>query len=154
VGQADHALDEDEVALLALLPADGAPAGSNEIRVRLGWEAERYASTCARLEERGYIMAGQGQGKSVGRDLTAVPPEFRPACGRPGSHVTVRQVPVTVPRALCDLTGVILSYPGRGGATVPDSPGSGVGNSMGFQVQVDAHTQDVTVTVSGAAGNA
>jgi hypothetical protein len=61
---------------------------------------------------------------------------------------------VTVPHALCDLTGVILSYPGRGGATVPDSPGGGVANSMGFQVQVDARTRDVTVTVSGAAGNA
>jgi hypothetical protein len=154
VGQADHALGEDEVALLALLPADGAPADSNEIRGRLGWEAERYASACARLEERGYIVAGPGQGKTVGRDLTAVPPEFRPACGRPGSRVTVRQAPVTVPHALCDLTGVILSYPGRGGAAVPDSPGRGVANSMGFQVQVDAHTRDVTVTVSGAEGNA
>jgi hypothetical protein len=152
--QADRAPDEDEVALLALLPADGAPADSDEMRVRLGWTAERYAGTCARLEERGYIVAGQGQGKTVGRDLTAVPPEFRTACGRPGSGVTVRQVPVTVRHALCDLTGVILSYPGRGGATVPDFPGGGVANSMGFQVQVDAHTRDVTVTVSGAEGNA
>jgi hypothetical protein len=154
VSHADLAFDEDEVALLALLPADGAPADSNEIRGRLGWEAERYAGACARLEERGYIVAGQGQGKTVGRDLTAVPPEFRTACGRPGSDVTVRQVPVTVRHALCDLTGVILSYPGRGGATVPDTPGSGVGNSLGFQVQVDAHSQDVTVTVSGIEGNA
>jgi hypothetical protein len=154
VGQADHALDEDEVALLALLPADGALADSNEIRGRLGWEAERYSSAFARLEERGYIAAGQGQSKTVGRDLTAVPPEFRTACGRPGSDVTVRQVPVTVRHALCDLTGVILSYPGRGGAVVPDSPGSGVGNSKGFRVQVDAYTQDVTVTVGGAEGNA
>ena len=154
MGQADHVLDEDEVAVLALLPADGAPADSNEIRGRLGWKAERYASACARLEERGYIVAGQRQSKTVGRDLTAVPPEFRTACGRPGSGVTVRQVPVTVRHALCDLTGVILSYPGRGGAVVPDSPGSGVANSQGFQVQVDAHTQDVTVTVSGPAGNA
>lgn len=154
MGQPGHAPDEDEVALLALLPADGAPAGSNEIEGQLGWEAERYASACARLEERGYIVAGKGQGTTVGRDLTAVPPEFRPACGRPGSDVTVRQVPVTVPHALCDLTGVILSYPGRGGAAVPDSPGSGVANSQGVQVQVDAHTQDVTVTVSGPAGNA
>jgi hypothetical protein len=154
VGQADHALDEDEVALLALLPADGAPTDSSEIRGRLGWEAERYSSVCARLEERGYIVAGQGQGETVGRDLTAVPREFRTACGRPGSDVTVRQVPVTVRHALCDLTGVILSYPGRGGAVVPDSPGSGVVSSSGFQVHVDADTQDVTVTVSGAEGNA
>jgi hypothetical protein len=154
VAQADHALDEDEAALLALLPADGAPADSDEIRGQLDWEAERYASTCGRLEGRGYIVAGQGQSKTVGRDLTAVPPEFRSACGRPGSDVTVRKAPVTVPHALCDLTGVILSYPGHGGAAVPDSPGSGVSNSAGFRVQVDAHTQDVTVTVSGAEGNA
>jgi hypothetical protein len=154
VGHGGHALDDDEVALLALLPADGALADSNEIRGQVGWEAERYASACARLEERGYIVAGKGQSNTVGRDLTAVPPEFRLACGRPGSDVAVRQVPVTVPHALCDLTGVILSYPGRGGAAVPDSPGSGVASSQGFQVQVDAHTRDVTVTVSGPAGNA
>jgi hypothetical protein len=68
--------------------------------------------------------------------------------------IVSQQVPVTVLRALCDLTGVILSYPGRGGAAVPDSPGSGVWNSKGFGVQVDAHTQDVTVAVSGTEGNA
>jgi hypothetical protein len=84
----------------------------------------------------------------------AVPPEFRPACGRPGSHVTVRQAPVTVPHALCDLTGVILSYPGHGGATVPDAPGRGISNSKGFRVEVDARTRDVTITVRGAEGNA
>ena len=84
----------------------------------------------------------------------AVPPEFRPACGRPGSEVTVRQAPVTVPHALCDLTGVMLSYPGRGGAIVPDSPGTAVSNSAGFRVEVDAHTKDVTVTVSGTESNA
>ena len=83
-----------------------------------------------------------------------MPPEFRPACGRPGSHVTVRQVPVTVPHALCDLTGVIVSYPGRGGAAVPRSPGRGVANSMGLRLQVDAETRDVTVTVTGPEGNA
>lgn len=154
MGQAQQALDEDEAAVLVLLPADGAAADSSEIRGRLGWEAERFARACARLQERGYIVASPGQNKTVGRDLTAVPPEFRPACGRPGSDVTVGQVPVTVPHALCDLTGVILSYPGRGGAVVPGSPGEGVANSMGFQIQVDAHTQDVTVTVTGAAGNA
>lgn len=153
MGRADRALDADELALLALLSADGAPVGSDEIRGRLGWDADHYASACGRLAERGYIVAGQGQRETVGRDLTAVPPEFRPACGRPGSDVTVRQVPVTVPHALCDLTGVMLSYPGRGGAAVP-APGTGVASSTGFQVEVDTHTQDVTVTVSGAAGNA
>lgn len=154
MGLADYGLCGDEAALLALLPADGAPVDSEVIRSQLGWEAERYASACARLEEPGYIVAGEGQVSRAGRDLAAVPPEFRPACGRPGSEVTVRQVPVTVPHALCDLTGVILSYPGHGGAAVPSAPGSGVANSQGLQVQVDAHTKDVTVTVSGPPGNA
>src|SRR5204863_44046 len=111
---------EDERALLELLPADG----SERILGRLGWDAERYARACVRLEERGYVQGGQGRAETVYRDLTAVPPEFRPACGRPGSRVTVRRVPVTVPHALCDLTGVTLSYPGHGGAVVP-SPGEG-----------------------------
>jgi len=147
--QTDNKPDEDEEALLALLPADGLPEDSSEIRSRLGWEAERYAGVCVRLEGRGYILAGEGHSKTLCRNLTTVPPEFRPACGHPGSRVTVRQVPVMVPHALCDLTGVILSYPGHGGAAVPDSPGSGVANSKGIQVEVDAHTRDVTVTLSG-----
>ena len=44
-------------------------------------------------------------------ELAQVPEEFRPACGRPGSHVIVRYFPVTIPHALCDLTGVAISYP-------------------------------------------
>lgn len=82
---------------------------------------------------------------------------WRHELGERGFHGlsrTIRQVPVTVPHALCDLTGVTLSYPGRGGAAVPASPDSGVGTSSGFQLHVAAHTQDVTVTVSGRAGNA
>jgi len=99
-------------------------------------------------------MSGQGRGETIRRDLTAVPAEFRPACGRPGAHVTVRQVPVTVPHAACDLTGVLVSFPGRGGATVPARPGTAIGNSKGFQVTVDPRTRDVTITVTGTAGNA
>ena len=83
----------------------------------------------------------------------AVPPEFRPACGRPGSRVIVRQAPVTIPHALCDLTGVIVSYPGHGGATVT-APGHMVANGQGFRLGVDARTLDVTITVSGLGGNA
>ena len=56
-------------------------------------------------------------------DETAqVPEEFRPACGRPGSRVIVRHFPVTIPHALCDLTGVAISYPRHGGATVHATP--------------------------------
>ena len=148
MGQAERQLDEDEQALLELLPADGSEAVSEGILDRLGGDAERYARACAQLEERGYVQAGQGRAETVYRDLAAVPPEFRPACGRPGSHVTVRQVPVTVPHALCDLTGVTVSYPGHGAAVVP-SPGEEVGNSLGCHIEVDARTLDVTITVSG-----
>ena len=149
----DHR-DADEQVLLELLPADGSSADSTQIRTRLGWDTERYASACVRLEEKGYVLSGQGRGESVGRDLTAVPPEFRPACGRPGSRVIVRQVPVTIPHALCDLTGVSLTYPGHGGAAVTGPPGSTIWNSGGFRLKVDADTLDVTITVSGLAGNA
>ena len=75
-----------------------------------------------------------------------VPDEFRAACGRPGTHVVVRHFPVTVPHAVCDLTGVALSYPGHGGATVPTEPCS-MGNSLGFRLTVHPETLDVTVDV-------
>jgi hypothetical protein len=152
MGQAGRELDEDERALLDLLPADGSEAASEEILGRLGWDAGRYARACVRLEERGYVRAGQGRAETAYRDLAAVPPEFRPACGRPGSRVVVRQVPVTVPHALCDLTGVTLSYPRHGGAVVP-APGYFVANSLGCQIRVDARTLDVTIRVSGLKGN-
>ena len=64
-----------------------------------------------------------------------VPAEFRPACGRPGSHLIVRHFPVTIPHALRDLTGVAISYPRHGCATVHATPGS-IGNSGGFRLTV------------------
>ena len=80
-------------------------------------------------------------------DETAqVPEEFRPACGRPGSRVIVRHFPVTIPRALCDLTGVTISYPRHGGATVRATPGT-INNSGGFRLTVHPETLDVTVDV-------
>jgi hypothetical protein len=104
-------------------------------------------------DEQEYVLSGEGRAESVGPDLTAVPPEFRPACGRPGSRVIVRQVPVTIPHALCDLTGVTVSYPGHGGATVT-APRYAVANSLGFRLEVDAQTLDVTINVSGLDRNA
>jgi hypothetical protein len=56
--------------------------------------------------------------------------------------------------ALCDLTGVSLSYPGRGGATVSVPPGYMIANSGGFRLGVDADTGDVTINVTGVPGNA
>ena len=85
---------------------------------------------------------------------SAVPVEFRSACGHPGAHVILWKVPVTIAHADCDLTGVAISYPGYGGATVPRSGGVGIGTSSGFKLTVDADTLDVTVNVIGPPGNA
>jgi hypothetical protein len=84
---------------------------------------------------------------------SAVLPEFRAACGHPGAHVTVRKVPVTIRHADCDLTGVVISYPGYGGATVPRGSG-GIGTSSGFTLVVHPGTLDVTVNATGPPGNA
>lgn len=84
---------------------------------------------------------------------SAVPPEFRAACGHPGAHVTVRKVPVTIRHADCDLTGVVISYPRYGGATVPRGSG-GIGTSSGFTLVVHPGTLDVTVNATGPPGNA
>lgn len=154
MGQAGRRHDEDERALLGLLPADGSPVSSEEIRRQLGWDVQRYSGARTRLEDAGYLPRGRGPGETICRDLAAVPQEFRPACGHPGAHVTVRQVPVTVPHAACDLTGVSVSYPGRGGATVPADAGVAIANSMGFCLEVDSRTLDVTITVTGSPGNA
>jgi hypothetical protein len=144
---------EEEAALLELVPSEGTTVDSEEIRRQLGWDPSRYAAVRRRLEERRRLLS-ESDGM-ICRDLTAVPPEFRPACGHPGARVTVLQVPVTVRHAACDLTGVIVSVPGRGGATVPARPGTGIGSSKGIQLEIDARTRDVTIRVtSGSPGNA
>jgi hypothetical protein len=84
----------------------------------------------------------------------AIPPEFRAACGHPGTQVEVRKVPVTISHAACDLTGVAISYRNRGGATVPHGGGgTGIGNSDGFELTVRPGSLDVTITVTGPHGN-
>ena len=82
----------------------------------------------------------------MGDETAQVPEEFRPACGRPGSHVIVRHFPVTIPHASCDLTGVAISYPRHGGATVHATPGT-IYNSGGFRLTDHPGTLDVTVEV-------
>jgi hypothetical protein len=94
-------------------------------------------------------------GSSAPRSRTAIPAEFRAACGHPGTHVTVRKVPVIIRHADCDLTGVVITYPGYGGATVPGGNTSigGIGNSMGFTLTVHPGTLDVTINATGPPGN-
>jgi hypothetical protein len=62
-------------------------------------------------------------------------------------------VPVTIPHADCDLTGVMIFYRDYGGATVPRGSG-GIGNSSGFSLEVHPGTLDVTVNATGPPGNA
>ena len=89
-----------------------------------------------------------------GTDTTAVvPAEFVPACGHPGTVVTITAVPITVFRASCDVTGVEVHY-GLASAVVPamgrverhvetlvatDQP-------TRIVVTVDDTTHDVTIT--------
>jgi hypothetical protein len=99
------------------------------------------------------VMTMAACGSSPQKPGSAVPSEFRAACGHPGARVTVRKVPVTISHAECDLTGVLITYPGRGGATVPHGSG-GIGNSLGLTLTVHPGTLDVTVDVTGVPGNA
>jgi len=70
---------------------------------------------------------------ACGSPQSGIPAEFRAACGHPGAQVMVRKVPVTVPHAACDLTGVVITYRNYAGATVPRGDGgSTIGNSSGF----------------------
>lgn len=84
---------------------------------------------------------------------STVPSAFRPTCGHSGAEVTVRKVPITIAHAGCDLTGVMISYPGRGGATVPRISGT-IGTSSGLTLTVHRGTFDVTVNATGVPGNA
>jgi len=64
----------------------------------------------------------------------------------PGKPCHRPHFPVTIPHALCDLTGVAISYPRHGGATVRATPGT-IYNRRGFRLTVHPGTLDVTVEV-------
>jgi len=94
-------------------------------------------------------------GGSPASSGSAVPAEFRTACGHPGAHVMVRKVPVTVSHAACDLTGVLITYRNYVGATVPRGDGgTTIGNSSGFTLTIRSGSLDVTVDATGTPGNA
>lgn len=85
-------------------------------------------------------------------EVPTVPDAFAAACGQPGSEVTVTELPVTVPRAQCDLTGVIVHY-GMSSITVPSSGEAGGGGDgpvggSDLVVDVDGLTGDVTIAVA------
>lgn len=102
----------------------------------------------------GTVVSVAACGSPVASPRSAVPAEFRAACGHPGAHVMVRKVPVTVSHAACDLTGVLISYRNYGGAVVPrGGGGTGTSNSFGFTLTIESGSLDVTVNATGVPGN-
>ncbi len=78
----------------------------------------------------------------------ALPESLGAACGHPGAQAVVTDVPITIPKAQCDLTGVVVRY-GSTGVTVPSEGGvgadaDGISSSVEFSANVDPATGDVT----------
>ncbi len=78
-----------------------------------------------------------------------VPFEFSAACGHSGAIVELKRVPVVVPHARCDLTGVVVRYRGIG-VTIPQSgtisaQGDSPAGGHSLTATVDAMTRDVTI---------
>jgi hypothetical protein len=93
-------------------------------------------------------------GSSVASGGSAVPAEFRAACGHPGAHVMARKVPVTVFHAACDLSGVLITYRNYVGATVPRGDGgTTIGNSSGLTLTIQPASLDVTINATGVPGD-
>jgi hypothetical protein len=81
-----------------------------------------------------------------------VPGSVRAACGHPGAHAVITVVPITIPRAQCDLTGVVVLWRATG-VTVPREGGvhgnwDGISSSAEFGADVDPATGDVTFSGS------
>jgi hypothetical protein len=84
----------------------------------------------------------------------ALPESLGAACGHPGAQAVVTDVPITVPKAQCDLTGVVVLY-GQTGVTVPgegevQADLDGISSSFEFDANVDPSTGDVTFSGSGS----
>jgi hypothetical protein len=84
----------------------------------------------------------------------ALPESLGAACGHPGAQAVITVVPITVPRAQCDLTGVVVLW-GETGVTVPREGGvqgnwDGISSSFEFGANVDPTTGDVTFSGSGS----
>lgn len=82
----------------------------------------------------------------------ALPESLGAACGHPGAQAVLTDVPITVPQAQCDLTGVVVLY-GSTGVTVPSEGGvgadaDGISSSVEFGANVDPVTGDVTFSGS------
>ena len=83
-----------------------------------------------------------------------IPESLRAACVHPGAQAVITVVPITVPRAQCDLSGVVVLW-GATGVTVPAEGGvhgnwDGISSSAEFGADVDPTTGDVAFSGSGS----
>jgi hypothetical protein len=90
-----------------------------------------------------------------------VPAQFSKVCSRPGTTVVLTEVPVVVPRARCNLTGVMIRCR-EAGATVPTSghvhedvdtimrgaTGGGYAITGGASITIDVDPASGDVTIS------
>ena len=113
------------------------------------------ATTVSRvLVLAGAVIGAAACGSPAASSRAAIPAEFRAACGHPGAQVNVRKVPVTVPHAACDLTGVMITYRDYGGAVVPRGDGgTSIGTSSGFTMTIQPGSLDVSINATGIPGN-
>ena len=121
-----------------------ASAGSSQI------DSRRPVSDVTSSRQAGSGPAASGLIPTEPASENPPPSQFAAACGHPGAVVTVVDLPVTVHRKTCDLTGVIIRY-GPAGVIVP-APGEGTGaqydastGATSLYVDVDAKTGDVTI---------
>jgi hypothetical protein len=101
----------------------------------------------------GSSSAPQPVAETPATSQQAVPAYLSAACGHPGVQATLPAVPITIPRAECDLTGVVVIY-GQDGVTVPSTGGvllnvDAITGSSEFSADVDPTTGDVTFTDPG-----
>jgi hypothetical protein len=85
--------------------------------------------------------------------MPALPRGFAQACSKPGTKLTVRIVPVTIPHRICDLSGVEIDRPGQVTAVVPPrgqaisvAPVGSAGHPLGLSIKTDQKTGDVTIS--------
>ena len=85
-----------------------------------------------------------------------VPQGFEPACGRPGTKLVVRDIPITIPHRICNLSGVNIVTADGIGVVVPTKFGeaaaavpagvAGASLPQGIEVTTDKSSGDVTIT--------
>lgn len=87
--------------------------------------------------------------------IPSLPQGFAQACGKPGTKLVVRIIPITIPHRICNLSGVEIVRPGSVTAVVPPRgegvsvlPAEMAGQTSvpeGLEVTTDKATGDVTI---------